>query len=245
MKVIRCVALLATWLYAVGAVGSDTITVAWRDKAPYHYLENGVPQGFLLQRAKQVFAQADIPVIFVETPAKRIWHDFEQGRHAFCSIGWYRLPERERLGQFSHSLHTDPPQTLLVGPKARHYVQGHASFAALLADPSIEIGMVDGVSYGAQLDALIAHSANRIKLLTVPPLSLMRMVAADRVTYMLADQADWQYLRSHESGLENLTEQHFADMPPGLKRYIICSKDVPKAVMQRLNQAIDALPEKS
>ena len=90
-------ALSISLLGALSASAQETITVAWRDKAPYHYRENGVAQGFLLLRAQQVFARAAIPAVFIEEPAKRIWHDFEYGRKSFCSIGWYRLPEREQL----------------------------------------------------------------------------------------------------------------------------------------------------
>lgn len=236
-------ALLALGISLLGALSAsaqETITVAWRDKAPYHYRENGVAQGFLLLRAQQVFARAAIPAVFIEEPAKRIWHDFEYGRKSFCSIGWYRLPEREQLAQFSRPLHVDAPQTLLVSPKALPAIQAYPSFAALLRDPTISMGVIDGVSYGPTLDAQIAHSANQVHHATVSPTSLMQMVAANRVDYMLADQADWQYLRSRASGLEKISEYHFRDLPPGLERFIACSKDVAPDLMQRLNQAISA-----
>lgn len=219
------------------------ITVAWRDKAPYHYNDNGVDKGFLLLRAKQIFTQAQVPAVFVETPTKRIWHSFTYGKPAFCSIGWYRLPERERIAQFSHAFHVDPPQVLLVGPKALLVVQAHQTVAGLLADPNISLAVIDGASYGPELDQLIMHSANRVEHPTVSPTNLMRMVAANRISYMFADAADWQYLRSREAGLENLTEQHFNDLPVGLERFIVCSKDVSSAVMSKLNHAIDTLPK--
>lgn len=234
--------LLLSCLFTLPARAQEPITVAWRDKAPYHYKENGVEQGFLLLRAKQLFAQAEVPAVFVETPAKRIWHDFAYGKKSFCSIGWYRLPERERLAQFSRAFHVDPPQILLVGPKALPAIQAHKRFAALLADPNISLGVVDGVSYGPILDQLISQSANRVEPVTVSPANLMRMVAANRVNYMFADQADWQYLRSRETGLESISEYHFSDLPPGLERFIICSKDVPSTVIDKLNRAIETLP---
>ncbi|MDO9321224.1 MAG: transporter substrate-binding domain-containing protein [Pseudomonas sp.] len=219
------------------------ITVAWRDKPPYHYNENGIAQGFLLLRAKQIFTQAQVPAVFVETPAKRIWHGFEHGKPAFCSIGWYRLPERELMAQFTHAFHVDPPQIILVGPKALPAIQAHKTVAALLADPSLRLGVIDGVSYGPALDQLITRNANQVEHPTVSPTNLMRMVAANRVNYMFADEADWQYLRSREAGLESLTEYHFSDLPAGLERFIVCSKDVSSAVMAKLNRAIAALPK--
>lgn len=239
--------LLLSCLFSLPAQAQEStqppITVAWRDKAPYHYNDNGIAQGFLLLRAKQIFAQAEVPAVFIETPAKRIWHGFERGKPAFCSIGWYRLPERELVAQFSHAFHVDPPQILLVGPKALPAIAAHKKVTALLADPKISLGVIDGVSYGPALDLLIKHSANRVEQPTVSPANLMRMVAANRVNYMFADAADWQYLRSREAGLESLTEYHFNDLPAGLERFIVCSKDVSSAVMAKLNQAIETLPK--
>ncbi|MBC9249477.1 hypothetical protein A9179_04210 [Pseudomonas alcaligenes] len=224
------------------ALADDSITVAWRNKAPYHYLEQGVEQGFLLERARLIFATAGITTQFVQQPAKRIWHSFEQGTPRYCSFGWYRLPERERVAQFSLPFHTDPPQIALVSTAALPALRAHGSFAALLRDPQITLGLVDGVSYGASLDRLIAGSANQIEHATVEPTVMMRMVAAHRVDYMLADQADWDYLRQHESDLDGIAEQHFADMPAGLERYIVCSKDVPAEQMDRINRAIKQTP---
>ena len=241
--------LLLSCLFALPASAQESmptqapITVAWRDKAPYHYNDNGIAQGFLLLRAKQIFAQAQVPAVFVETPAKRIWHGFEHGKPAFCSIGWYRLPERERLAQFSRAFHVDPPHILLVGPKALTAIAAHQKVTALLADPGISLGVIDGVSYGPALDQLITNSANRVEHPTVSPANLMRMVAANRVNYMFADAADWQYLRGHEAGLESITEYHFDDLPAGLERFIVCSKDVSSAIMVKLNRAIETLPQ--
>ncbi|MDP3847462.1 MAG: transporter substrate-binding domain-containing protein [Pseudomonas sp.] len=238
--------LLLSGLFALPVLAQEPaeepITVAWRDKAPYHYNDNGIAQGFLLLRAKQIFAQAQVPAVFVQTPAKRIWHDFEYGKKAFCSIGWYRLPERELVAQFTRAFHVDPPHILLVGPKALPAIQAHKKVNALLADPSISLGVIDGVSYGPALDLLIKHSANQVEHPTVSPTNLMRMVAANRVNYMFADQADWQYLRSREAGLENITEYQFSDLPAGLERFIVCSKDVSSAVMAKLNRAIETRP---
>jgi polar amino acid transport system substrate-binding protein len=240
-------ALLLSYLFCLPANAQEPdqppITVAWRDKAPYHYYENGIAQGFLLLRAKQIFSLAKLPAEFVETPAKRIWHEFEYARKDFCSIGWYRLPEREQLGQFTLAFHVDPPQVLLVSPKALPAIKALPSLAALLADPAISLGVIDGVSYGPALDQLIQQSKNQVERPTVSPANLMRMVAANRVNYMFADEADWQYLRSREAGLEGLSEYHFSDLPAGLERFIICSKDVSSAVMAKLNQAIKALPK--
>src|SRR4051812_31647867 len=114
-------ALLAGALALAAAapqVRAQTITVAWRDKPPYHYVENGVEKGILLARARQVVAAAGIDTKFVREPTKRIWSNFQGGASDYCSFGWYRLPERESFAQFSVPFHVDPPHTVLIAPEA-------------------------------------------------------------------------------------------------------------------------------
>jgi len=71
-----------------GALADAPLTVAWREKPPYYYFDNGVAKGFMLERAKQVFAAAGVPARFVNEPQKRIWANFSHGTQNYCSISW-------------------------------------------------------------------------------------------------------------------------------------------------------------
>ncbi|MBI1834374.1 MAG: hypothetical protein HYR92_01075 [Burkholderiales bacterium] len=98
----------------MSAVHAQTITVAWRDKPPHQYLENGKEKGILLELAHKVFADAGLSSRFVEEPAKRIWQHFANKTPNYCSFGWYKIAEREALVQYSDAMYRDPPHTLLV-----------------------------------------------------------------------------------------------------------------------------------
>jgi polar amino acid transport system substrate-binding protein len=234
-------ALTAVAPVPVPSAPAPAITVAWRDRPPYHYTENGVDKGVVLERARQVFADAGLATRFVKMPSKRIWANFVAHTSNFCSIGWYRIPEREPYSQFSSPILSDPPQIVLVAPAAAARVDRHATLAALLADPSLSLGLVDGVSYGPQLDARIRGAASQAVLRTVDASSMMRMVAAGRFAFTFSDVDDWRYAREHDTSLQAALRRDYPDMPPGLKRYIMCTKDVPAASMARLNHAIEAL----
>ncbi|MFZ6767910.1 hypothetical protein ACO0LM_12590 [Undibacterium sp. Di26W] len=241
MKFPSLASLAAIWMliHTVHTVAAeDPITVAWRIKPPHQYIENGVEKGILLDRAKQVFSVAHIPVNFVEEPAKRIWSNFSGGSKNYCSFGWYRIPERESLVQFSDIFHTDPPHTLLVSPAAIKQVSAHRSLASLMADRSLTLGVVDAVSYGPELDAMIKSSKNRIERSTTLPMIMARMVGANRASYMLIDREDWEYLKDKEDSLHQTTQMDLAGMPAGLHRYIVCSKDLPPEQMQKINAGI-------
>ena len=228
---------------AAMAVAAQPITVAWREKPPYYYTENGVAKGFMLERARQIFEAAGVPARFVNEPQKRIWANFSHGMQNYCSISWYRLPEREAVAQYTLPVHTDQPHAVLAVPAVAARVKAHASVKSLLADRSLTLALVDGVSYGPELDGLIANSQNRIMRRTVDTASMFRMMAAGRADYLFVDREDWNYLRARMPELQQLTLIEYADMPQGLKRYFVCSRDVPAETMERLNRAIAARPE--
>jgi len=140
----------------------------------------------------------EVPAHFVEVPAKRIWASLAGGVKNYCSIGWYLLPEREQIAQFSVVFHTDPPHTLLVAPEAVARVRAHHTLVSLLADHSLSLGVVDGVSYGPLLDVMIRTSQNHVERKTIEVNVMTRSVAANRVSFMFIDRDDWTYLRGTE-----------------------------------------------
>jgi uncharacterized protein (TIGR02285 family) len=236
----KSVYLLSFCLFSIfsQAASAAPLTVAWRNKPPYHYIENGSEQGFLLERARQVFTAAGIEVQFVEEPAKRIWANFSSGTPSYCSIGWYRLPEREAIAQFSTIFHTDRPHTLLVAPAVLAQVRAHRTLTDLLNDARLTMGLLDGVSYGPDIDVMIRNARNRIERKNVDPAMLTRSVAANRVSFMFIDRDDWEYLSRRDAAMRDTAQVDFPDMPAGLHRYIVCSKDVSADLMARLNKAI-------
>jgi polar amino acid transport system substrate-binding protein len=217
---------------------AETITVAWRQKPPQQYIENGKEKGALLELAKQVFADTKLNARFVEEPAKKIWHNFSNGTTNYCSFGWYKISGREAIVQFSQSFHKDPPHTLIVSAKALNKVQTHKTLMNLLQDSQLSLAIVDGVSYGETIDDLFRQSKNRIIRSSAAPAIMARMINADRASFMLIDREDWHHLQATESNLNELTQLDMQDMPPGLDRYIICSNDVAQAVMNKINLSL-------
>ena len=225
------------------AYESAPVTVAWREKPPYYYIEDGVEKGFMLAYGKEVFAAAGIDARFVREPQKRIWTNFDLRKPNYCSLSWYRVPEREAIAQFTIPVYTDPPHIILVSPASVAKVKAHASLASLLADPELTLGVVDGVSYGHELDERIATTANQIMRRTVSTTNMMQMLAANRFNYMFADRNDWGHMRTHFKELASVVQYDVPDLPTGLKRYILCSRAMPASTIERLNQAIRALPK--
>ncbi|CAN7423796.1 transporter substrate-binding domain-containing protein [Pseudoduganella sp. LjRoot289] len=237
--------LIAASLASMATVAAAPLTVSWREKPPYYYTEDGEEKGFMLAYGKAVFAAAGIDARFVREPQKRIWAKFRDGSPNYCSLAWYRLPERELVSQATLPVYADPPHTILVAPGSAARVRAHATLALMMADPELTLAVVDGVSYGPELDARIKTSANQIMRRTVTTTNMIQMLGAGRASYLLADRNDWTFMRARYKELAAVQQYDVPDLPPGLKRHILCSRDVPAATMEKLNQAIRNSPKPS
>lgn len=241
IQISLCALALAMALFPFQSNAEETITVAWRIKAPYQYLENGIEKGYLLEQVKQIFAQAQIRTQFSVAPSKRIWSHFSTGVKNYCSFDWYKNSERELVAQFSEVLHLTPPYSVLASPTAASHIFAHASLQSLMADPSLTLGIVDSVSYGTELDAMINASKNKIERNNVLPMIMARMVAANRASYMFIDKREWEYLRNNDAYLYQTKIGDLSGTPTGINSYIVCSKDISAEQMQRINAAIQKI----
>jgi polar amino acid transport system substrate-binding protein len=138
-------------------------------------------------------------------------------------------------------VHTDQPHAILAVPAVAARIKAHGNLKSLLADKTLTLAVIDGVSYGPGLDPLIAASENRIMRRTVETAAMFRMVALGRADYLFVDREDWGHLRHRLPELQSLVLIEFPDMPPGLKRHFVCSRDVPAETMERLNRAISSI----
>ena len=224
-----------------GAVAENLLMV-FRDKPPYSFVENGVAKGFLLERTRRVLGRAGIETEFREMPPKRIFLEIEKNEQAICSFGWYKIPEREKYARFSVPLHQDRPHVVLVGPRSADAVRRHVALKGLMSDRSLVMAGADGVSYGAELDAMINSFPGTIDRTLQSPLQVAKKLAAQRADFMLIDQDDHDFLTASNADFrgDGLVRIEFPDMPPGLKRYILCSQQVGSDTMRRINAAIAA-----
>lgn len=215
------------------------LVVLYRDKPPYFYTQDGRPAGFLLERTMEIIKRAGLQATYEETPIKRITMQIQNSPAPVCSPGWYKLPEREAYAKFSIAIHEDKPHLVLAGAHVADQMRATKSLREVLANPSLKIGKVSGISYGTELDTMISSAAQEAMDSTVTPLGLAKMIKARRADYMLIDEEDYKYLNARgDVDAEGLVPVRFSDMPPGLKRYIMCSKNVSAKTMAKLDRAI-------
>lgn len=224
-----------------GISAAQTLQMVYRDKPPYSYVENGIAKGFLLDRTRRILKRAGLDAEFREMPPKRIFLEIEKNEYPVCSFGWYRLAERERYAKYSEPIHQDRPHVVVAGPHSIDKVRRHSSLKTLMNDRSLLLAALDGVSYGLELDRIISSFPGAVDRSLQSPLNVLRKISAQHGDFMFLDQEDFDYLTESSADFRagHFQRIEYPDMPPGLKRYILCSQKVGSDVMRRINAAID------
>ena len=238
MRIAQVFIICLGFHFAKKVFAEEPITIAWRVKPPLQYTVNEQPRGILVERTKKIFSLANIKTQFIEESSSRIFYHFKNGRRNYCAFGLYYVAERESFAQYSKAIHKDPPQTILVSPAAFKNVSTHLTLESLLADESLTLGVVDTSSYGPELDAMIGAGKNKVLRSTTRQANMARMIAANRASFMFIDRNDWNYLKENDEHVKGAIQIDFRDLPPRQSRYILCSKDISTAQMQRINSAI-------
>lgn len=223
------------------AIANEPLLMVFRDKPPYSYVSSSGMTGFLLERTQEILGQAGIPATFQDMPPKRIFSEIQNSGKPICSFGWYKIPEREAYAWFSKAIHTDKPHAVLFAGHSAASVGKHKTLASLMADPALTLSLADGVSYGPELDPMIARFPGQVDRGGIAPLQVANKVARGRADFMFIDQEDYAHLLKTNPAFrdENMVRFDFPDMPPGLKRYILCSQQVSDSVRRRIDAAID------
>lgn len=219
---------------------AEPLLMAFRDKPPYSYVEQGVAKGFLLERAQRVLARASISAEFLEMPPKRIFSEIQRNEQEICSFGWYKIAEREQYARYSLPLHQDRKQLILAGPRSVTAIKRHATLKSLMSSKELILAAADGVSYGPEIDQIIMGFPGKVDRTLLSPLEVAKKVALQRADFMFIDQDDYDYSMATNADFraDNLVILDFPDTPPGLVRYILCSQKVSEERLQRINAAI-------
>jgi polar amino acid transport system substrate-binding protein len=230
---------------AGAALAQAPLSIEYRDKPPYSHTVDGKPAGFLMERTIRLLRRAGIEARYAEVPIRRTLQHLQANQAALCSPGLYKNPEREAFARFSLPIHRDKPHVVLAHAQVAGQIRAMTRVAQLFADASLQPGVMDGVSYGQQLDQFLASAAKPPMRAQLAPLQLARMVGARRVDYMLIDEEDLSWLRKDpEFTPLPLVRIEFPDMPHGELRYLACSMQVAPQLMDKLNQAIrELVPE--
>jgi hypothetical protein len=78
---------------------------------------------------------------------------------------------------------------------------------------------------------------------TVDSLQMMKMIERHRVDFMFAGEEEADAMLAQAGALaRSLKLLHFSDAPPGEKRYLMCSLQVPPEWIERIDAVLPPLP---
>lgn len=223
---------------------ADPLTIAYPERKPYHFTnESGTPTGLLTDVLKQALATAEIDARFVMMPTQRALALVQQ-TDPFCTISWFKTPERQRHARFSIPIWQDAPHVLVARAEHRDLLTRFSLMRDIQFDTPVKIGIIDNVSYGPFLDDIFRLQGRGF--------TLVRLVNNDANMYRMLDQGRFDLMVASEldlaAGLEaagidpsQIAAQRYPDIPPGGKRRMMCSKAVDPALIERLDAALRPL----
>lgn len=231
-------AVLLACLQSAPVRAEEPIAILYNDRPPYQVThQDGSVSGLSATPAAQAFKIAGIPVIWVRVPTNRqlslIKHDSEKA----CALGWFRKPDREQYAKFTVPIYRDKPTVALSG--ARFTVPAGTTLAEVLARKGVRVLVKDLYSYGPYIDDLLKTLRPDVIRTTSENHQMVQMIQAGRADFMFVAEEEASYfIQQAELAQNALRLLRFSDMSEGEKRHLMCSKQVPDALIAKLNNAI-------
>lgn len=222
-----------------GTLGTaPMIYLHFNDRPPYEYREGGTMKGLLVPPVEAALQRAGITYQWIETPINRQFKLLERNQGRDCLVGRFKTPQREVYARFTEAIYRDHPQLLLVRMEDSARFSSFGSIKKALQNTDFKLLLKDGYSYGASFDALIAARSGGMLRVSQENKSMLRMLDAHIADAMIVAPEEAATLIAQESDLpRRFTTVGYPDLPPGEKRYMLCSLNVPQTYIAAFNAA--------
>ncbi|HEX8955378.1 MAG TPA: transporter substrate-binding domain-containing protein [Burkholderiaceae bacterium] len=238
-RFVTAAAIAATMVSLVQAcAAAEPIVLFYVQRPPFMGSgADGKLSGFLIPPVTRAFAKAGIPAVWREASTMRQLTIIRTDAMRACSTGRYRTPDREAYARFSLSYYQDMPWVGVANLRLK--TEDRMRAADLMADPNVSVLLKDDIKFGPYADDLIAHmKAKRIGT-TSDFGQIIRLVQAGRADFTFISGEEESYYRKQTGSTDkDLKIIHFTDMPAGEKRYLMCSKSVSDAEMEKINAGL-------
>lgn len=221
---------------------ADVVALPWTERKPFQFVDrDGKPSGLLYELGRDIFTAAGVPMKWVEVPAARIGRSLLTDDARLCLVGWFRTPEREKIAKISLPIYRDHPQVGVARADSR--IGEKRSLLSITEDRSIRILVKQGYSYGTYLDSLLAlRKGQAIESVVADHARMLVMLQRGRADLIFLTQEEVDYFSSENPHFNNeFRAIPFKELPVGNQRHILCTKQVPDEIMDRLNAAITTI----
>ena len=224
---------------AHAADSAKPIALHYNERPPFTSLVDGAVVGIVATPIENAFRKAGIPFKWVDTPVARQFHTVKSDTGQDCLAGRFKNADRETWAQFSKPVYQDQPQGLLVrsdNAKARAYTRLEDAVSA----PDFRLLVKLSYSYGATVDRWLAQRTAPARATADENLDMLRQIKLRMADgFIIAAEEAQGLIQQSGAGATDFQLLKFPDSPDGELRYIMCSRQVPQATMDKLNSAIN------
>lgn len=216
----------------------EMITLHYMPRPPFAMSSGNTVEGLYATPAANAFNKANIPFQWAETPVNRQFNILKENRGLDCAIGFFKKPDRELFVNFTKPYYKGKPGAVLANIDIDY--KPDYTFRKFLSSPKNIVLMKDNFSYGKIADELILELKPNKYITTTENSQMVQMIKMRSHYYMIATLEELDYFMEKNSFVKDkdIKILTFKDMPISELRYIICSKNVSKSVIDKLNQAI-------
>ncbi len=216
----------------------NNITVHYHERVPYLQTTPQAVKGLTADPTNFAFNEAGISFQWQKTPSKRQMAIIEMNKGCDCSVGWFKNPDRQKFAKYTNYIYQDQPQVAMTRADNRKLKNG-LSVVNILSNRELKLLVKNGYSYGSFLDKKISQNKPRLTKVVYENMKMLELIYYNRFDYFfIAPEEANDLIKASGFSRENFKYITFSDMPPGEKRYIICSKQIQDSIIEKLNEAI-------
>jgi uncharacterized protein (TIGR02285 family) len=219
------------------------LAVTYYDYPPNIMDVEGSPRGLFVSRLTRIAEKAGYRIAWQQSSIEEEVHMLNDGKRAFCTSGKLHTPDRARRWTFIPYVFGYASANLVV-TRAPMFVRvaGHADMAALIKDPGLTGALVNGATYGEEIDRFLGREQPKWILSTGKSgRQLLIMVMLGRADYAVVQERQWQMALAtipDASKLHPVASLRDDRRPP---IFLACSRTLEMSVIRSLADAMAAL----
>ncbi len=219
------------------------LTIYYFERPPFYFTDdNNNAAGTIIDITKNILDNANIKYKFISLPVKRILSYLKTSTKA-CSPGWFYTDKRAKIFKYSLPIYQSKPFVAVINKAKWKKTVKEISINELLKF-NLVLGLKSGFNYGEIIEKAIAKYHGKIERYTVNADNLLNMIATGRIDYtFLSLENVIGFLGKNNDIAKKLTLVYLNEIKKGKLRYLLCSKDVPDQMIERINKAIKKIKD--
>ncbi len=222
---------------------SDTIAFLYEDYPPYTFQQEGKVVGTVVAKVEAIAAAAGLTVKWRQATFSRMLRSIANGKGTppVCIAGYGTTPERAATSWISKPFAMSSGSGIAVLKDNLEKFKDHESIVDILTDKAISGAFLQGATYSDVQTPLIEAGRERHLFIGGDDNDLAVMVVRGRVDFAMVNPDQVEYLQRALPGGQQLVALKPKGMRPPGSEHILCSRNLPEGMRDRINEAIEAL----